>query len=806
MLPNALADKVIIGFTQQPGPAERALVRNVGGTIKYTYHLVPAIAADVPGQVIARLRANRQVINIHPDGKVFAIDVELDNTWGVKRIGAGTVHDGGNKGTDVNVAVIDSGIDYTHPDLDANYVGGYDFVNDDTDPMDDYGHGTHVAGTVAAEDDGVGVVGVAPEAQLYALKVLGSDGSGFYSDVIAALQWCVDNGIQVTNNSYGSSSDPGEAVKTAFDNAVVAGVLHVAAAGNSGNPPGKGDNVIFPARWDSVIAVAATERSDKRARFSSTGPDVELSAPGVDINSTLLGGSYGEKSGTSMASPHVAGTAALVMVAYPSWTNAEVRTQLQNTADYLGDSNLYGYGLVDADEAAPQTDVHDVAVTAIAAPNSVVAGDTATIDVTVENQGTYNETFDVVLTDDTDGVTIGTESVSLAAGASTTVNFSWDTTDATPDVDHTLTAMAGPVSEETDTADNSRSTVVTVESPVTDIAITAVDTPSSVVQGDQVDVKVTVENVGNQNVTADITVTLTDTPPADGTAGTVTDSPQTITGGLAAGASTILTFSWDTGSASLGDHTLTASHDFADDDATTNDSKSTTVTVNEVVANIMYVESIVFSSKVAGPNQFLYTTVKVVDGGGIALGGVRVEITLDWDKENDGTIDDSWNFAGDTGSDGTVEFTLLKTPNGYYTATVTGLTLTDCTWDKTKGVISASCKLENGTVTPQGAALAPALAEFKLLQNNPNPVNPETWIPYALGKAEHVVIKIYSVTGQLVRTLDIGERTAGAYLSKDRAAYWDGKNANGERVSSGVYFYLMEAGSFRAMRKMVIMK
>ncbi|MBU2052676.1 MAG: S8 family serine peptidase, partial [Nanoarchaeota archaeon] len=150
------------------------------------------------------------------------------------------------------------GIDYNHPDLKSNYKGGYDFVNTDTDPMDDHGHGTHVAGTVAALDNGIGVVGVAPEANLYALKVLSSGGSGSYSDVIAALQWCVNNGIQVTNNSYGSSGDPGTNVKEAFDNAYnIHGIIHVAAAGNSGNPPGRGDNIIYPARYDSVIAVAA---------------------------------------------------------------------------------------------------------------------------------------------------------------------------------------------------------------------------------------------------------------------------------------------------------------------------------------------------------------------------------------------------------------------------------------------------------------------------------------------------------------------------------------------------------------------
>ncbi|HID93008.1 MAG TPA: hypothetical protein EYP60_02825, partial [bacterium (Candidatus Stahlbacteria)] len=357
--------KVLIGFKEMPGVAEQALIRGFGGKIKYTYHLIPCIAATVDQGAIAGILADRRVTHVHPDGRVQALDAELDNSWGVKRIGAGVVH-GYNKGTGVKLVIMDTGIDYTHPDLDANcadedangIIDGYDFVNDDADPMDDNGHGTHCAGIAAAEDNDVGVVGVAPEATLYALKVLDEGGSGYWSDVIAALQWSVDNGIQVINMSFGGTgtSDVEAACQAAYD----AGLLLVAAAGNDGNPPGRGDNISDPAGYESVIAVAATDEDDDRAWWSSTGPELELAAPGVSINSTLLGGGYGKKSGTSMAAPHVAGTGALVMVAHPLWANADVRMQLQNTADDLGDPGWdpqYGYGLVDADEAAPPTDV-----------------------------------------------------------------------------------------------------------------------------------------------------------------------------------------------------------------------------------------------------------------------------------------------------------------------------------------------------------------------------------------------------------------------------------------------------------------
>ena len=385
---------VIIGFDQKPGPAEQALVRSFGGEIKYTYNIIPAIAASVPETAIKGLSKNPQVTLIEPDITIHATDTELDNSWGVQHIGAGTVHLSGNKGDGIKVAILDTGIDYTNPDLVGKCIGGYDFVNGDSDPMDDNGHGTHVAGIIAALDDNdpdSGVVGVAPNVEIYALKVLDANGNGSFINVIAALDWvCGDSETppvaQITNNSYGSAANPGYLVKWAFDFSYsLWGVLHVAAAGNSGNESGTGNSVEYPGRFTSVIAVAATDQNDNRASFSSTGPDVELAAPGVYINSTCtawLDGSvydgdgtkneYAILSGTSMASPHVAGTAALVMAAYPNCTNAQVRTQLRNTADDLGASGTdtwYGWGLVDADEAAGITDPINQPPTANAGPD-----------------------------------------------------------------------------------------------------------------------------------------------------------------------------------------------------------------------------------------------------------------------------------------------------------------------------------------------------------------------------------------------------------------------------------------------------
>ena len=356
--------KVIIGFKQRPGHSQRGLVEGQGGKVKYMYTIIPAIAATLPEKAVAALQRNPNVAYVEGVAQAELLNDELP--WGADRIDADIVWGGaedavdiaggGPTGAGVNVAIIDSGIDYNHLDLDDNYGGGYDFadwddpVNPNTDPMDYHGHGTHCAGIVAAEDDGVGIIQVAPGASLYALKVFadGSDGA-WYDDIIAALQWCITEEMDVASMSFEGPEDT--SLREACAAAYAANVLLVAAAGNSGNPAGRGDNVLAPAMYESVIAVAATDINDRRARFSSTGPDVELAAPGVDIKSTVPGG-YAVWSGTSMACPHVAGVAALVIESGISGA-AAVRDQLNQTAETVGDGNpdYYGSGLVDAEAA-----------------------------------------------------------------------------------------------------------------------------------------------------------------------------------------------------------------------------------------------------------------------------------------------------------------------------------------------------------------------------------------------------------------------------------------------------------------------
>ncbi|MDD1694590.1 MAG: S8 family peptidase, partial [Methanoregula sp.] len=260
------------------------------------------------------------------------------------------------------VAVIDTGIDYTHPDLAGVYAGGFNVLSNSTDPMDDNGHGTHCAGILAATGSSNGIYGTAPNISLYGVKVLSDNGTGQVSDVIAGIFWARNNSMKVASMSLGLKEDS-QALHDAIDEASNSGVLIVAAAGNSGVASGTGDTMTYPAKYDSVLSVAAVNKYNHRAFWSSTGSHLGVSAPGVNIRSTIPGSAYATYSGTSMAAPHVAGVAALVYSANPNWTNQQVREQIVSTATPLGNAWFYGAGLVNA-TAAVNVSVQEAVSTA----------------------------------------------------------------------------------------------------------------------------------------------------------------------------------------------------------------------------------------------------------------------------------------------------------------------------------------------------------------------------------------------------------------------------------------------------------
>ncbi len=276
------------------------------------------------------------------------------------------------------LAVIDSGLDFSHPDMagrlwnnpgesgagretngiddDGNgYVDdwrGWDFVSKDNQPGDDYGHGTHVAGIAnAAANNGIGIAGVAGATwgvQIMALKVLDGSGIGTDSQAAEAIKYAVDNGARVINLSLGDPL-PTPAIERALDYAAEHGVLIVAASGNSGIY-----GVYYPARYDTALAVGAVTSGNERAYFSSYGPELDLMAPGVAIYSTVPGGNYSYRSGTSMAAPHIAAVAAMLARLPQYATASSIRDALINTALVVTpdeSSDQYGYGLVQARDA-----------------------------------------------------------------------------------------------------------------------------------------------------------------------------------------------------------------------------------------------------------------------------------------------------------------------------------------------------------------------------------------------------------------------------------------------------------------------
>ena len=574
--------RVLIGFRGETGTsaaeARAAQVRRTGGVVHRSFHYLPVVCAQLPVQAIDALKKRTDVLYIEEDGILQAAD--QTTPWGVEKIGAVSAWTV-TTGAGINVALLDTGADYDHPDLAGNIGGGVNFAmgfgrDGSTSPRDwedREGHGSHCAGIVAAVANDLGVVGVAPRATLWAVKVLGDTGTGFTSDLIQGLEWCRDHHIQIVSMSL--TGGHATSLQNACDAAYNAGVLLIAAAGNSRGA------VSYPAAYSSVIAVSAIDAGGQLASFSNSGPEIELAAPGMDIYSTYEAGGYATLSGTSMASPHVAGAAALIW-STPSLgcsSAATVRARLRQTARDLGLTPAQqGYGLVDAAAAVAVQPVMDVAVLAVQpASASINQGQTLMVGVTMMNVGNRDITtaFEVVLTDTTDGHWSDTQSLgSLNRGASVTLTYAWNTTGASLG-DHTLRATAGPVAGEENPANNSLNAVVTIRTPpapVTDIAITGLSAVGSALRGDPVPVTVTVRNVGNQDVGTSIPVTLTDS--ADGALGTRTVS------GLGHGASAVLTYTWDTTSAALGDHTLTAAHGLADDDLS-NNSATTQVTISE---------------------------------------------------------------------------------------------------------------------------------------------------------------------------------------------------------------------------------
>jgi subtilisin family serine protease len=314
-----------------------------------------------------------------PTNRLVPNDFEFGKQWGLENTGQSEGSPGAdihapaawvvtNGSPNVTVGIIDTGIDYFHPDLEGNTwinpdetpgngvdddqngyiddVYGYDFVSDDSDPMDDQSHGTHVAGIIGAiGDNRIGIAGVCWQVSLMALKAFNDRGEASVADVVSAINYAVSNGARILNASW-SSSERSVALMESVAEARACGLLFVAAAGNN-----RSSALVYPAAYESALAVAAANPKDERSEFSNFGAYVDLAAPGENIYSTFPNNQYEPLSGTSMAAPHVAGVAALVFSLHPDFTNLAVENILRNAVDPIFADKYIGAGRLNAAKA-----------------------------------------------------------------------------------------------------------------------------------------------------------------------------------------------------------------------------------------------------------------------------------------------------------------------------------------------------------------------------------------------------------------------------------------------------------------------
>ena len=362
--------EVNVGYQNAAG---RSAANRAASEVKREFEF-DALTIRVAPEAAENLSSNPNIRYVEENGTMHAF--EQTTPYGIEVTDADVAIDDGNTGEGVSIAVLDTGIDAQHETLEGNlgegwatddaacttdcsggpFGGGGNDIGECLEEWDDDNdHGSHCAGTAAAADNGEGVLGVAPDATLHAVKVLQCDGSGSFDDIAAGIEWSADQGHDVQSMSLGADSDS-DVVKDALQYAADEGVVMVAAAGNDGPCT---DCVGFPARDERVIAVSATDENDDLADFSSTGPEVELAAPGVDTLSTVPRDDYEEFSGTSMACPHVSGAAATV-IADGTTDREAVRAELTEAADDIGlEENAQGDGRLNVAAAVDSDDDDD---------------------------------------------------------------------------------------------------------------------------------------------------------------------------------------------------------------------------------------------------------------------------------------------------------------------------------------------------------------------------------------------------------------------------------------------------------------
>lgn len=321
---------------------DTSLVEKQGGKVKETYSNLPIVKAEFFYDPTDTLKQNIEVVEVEQDGNVKANGTEFSLHSGImnvlstkeKRVFPLT-------GKGISIAILDTGIDREHSDVKIKE--GISFVENVSDFDDDNGHGTHLAGIIGAQKNNIGITGIAPDADLYAVKVLDKSTNGKYSTVVKGIDWAIEHKVNIILMSLGGKKES-VFFKEAINKAYEKGIVLIASAGNEGYKDG--NSITYPAKFDSVIAVGALDAKNQRGFLSSKGEQLELMAPGVDIWSTWNNGDYRLDSGTSMAAAHVAGVASLLLENDRTMSNMELRELLRNSATPLGNSFEYGNGQV----------------------------------------------------------------------------------------------------------------------------------------------------------------------------------------------------------------------------------------------------------------------------------------------------------------------------------------------------------------------------------------------------------------------------------------------------------------------------
>lgn len=703
-------------------------------------------------------------------------------------------------GQGVIVAVVDTGVAYEDfqnfrqaPDFaGVSFVPGHDFVDGDSHPNDENGHGTHVAGTIAQRtNNGFGTAGAAFGCSIMPVRVLNKDGAGTFADIVDGIDFAVENGADVINLSLGSDQ-PVETVERSLGEAHAKGVTLVCAAGNeffSGSPTS------FPAAYDAFcITVAAVRMDGQRAPYSNLGDYIDLAAPGGDLTVDQDGDGFADGvlqqtfmedpqdfrfwffQGTSMAAPHVSAAAA-ILISNGVTDPDDVAEALMFSARDMGPAgwdNGHGWGILDVNAALNYVSrpIHNVGILTIRTLREPMSGELSPVIVTIRNHSNQPENVEVSLKNAAGNKIVPSQSTRVELGSSFEFIFQWDTT-GLPLGDYELNAEVSQLPGETDLTDNSRTitpTIVTEDSLTMYVEDIEIHTFEGTIAWSAI-ADVAIVSKGGRPVEGTL-VFGTWSDPANNSTFSVTD-----TNGVAR---------LSTGPIFGEQEEINLTVDNAVKQGWKFDPKDMTIEFPPWDVNRDGVINIIDIVLVG--QDFGEIMVMPQESNPDVNGDGRIDIRdVIIVAQHFGEVSSTAPPAQDMWSIAPQHLSVLVRLYG----------IMENNPESSPGFLDTKQLIHNFILNARAN-------KTEAFQNYPNPFNPETWIPYQLARDSKITVRIYDTNGKNIRTLSLGHKSAGIYMTKGRAAYWDGKNGAGERMASGIFFYTVQAGKFSATRKMVM--